>query len=101
MISHLHILYLDTIKEQLTGCKDAHFMLVDGMSKLMTHKVEMFDSSVFHVSIWPEMVSHTIWCRNTVFAISFNLTIYLFICESQIKSLYLLTGKLNAESHSA
>ncbi|KFK31104.1 hypothetical protein AALP_AA6G068500 [Arabis alpina] len=39
-----------TIKEQLKDRSNAHFLLVDGMSKLTTHKVNKCQSSIFHVS---------------------------------------------------
>ncbi|CAA0374228.1 unnamed protein product [Arabidopsis thaliana] len=40
----------DAIKEQLKERKNAHFMLVDGMSKLLTEKVNNFQSLDFQVS---------------------------------------------------
>ncbi|KAL1205743.1 Ubiquitin C-terminal hydrolase 12 [Cardamine amara subsp. amara] len=40
----------DNIKGQLKERKNAHFMLVDGISKLTTGKVQTYQSSDFHVS---------------------------------------------------
>ncbi|ESQ51873.1 hypothetical protein EUTSA_v10016948mg [Eutrema salsugineum] len=40
----------ENIKAQLEVRKNAHIMLVDGMSKLKTHKVKEVQSSVFNVS---------------------------------------------------
>ncbi|KAJ0241897.1 MATH/TRAF domain-containing protein [Hirschfeldia incana] len=40
----------DTIKGQLTVRRNSHFMMVDGMSKLMTRKVNQCWSSDFHIA---------------------------------------------------
>ncbi|VVB07355.1 unnamed protein product [Arabis nemorensis] len=40
----------DMIKDKISGNKNAHFMLVDGMSKLMTEEIKSCQSSDFYVS---------------------------------------------------
>lgn len=39
-----------TIKENANNCTNAHFMLIEGMSKLLTRKVKRCESLDFHVS---------------------------------------------------
>ncbi|KAG2298238.1 hypothetical protein Bca4012_009437 [Brassica carinata] len=39
----------DTIKGQLTASRNSHFVMVDGMSKLMTRKINQCQSSDFHI----------------------------------------------------
>jgi len=51
IFTHRHIYFKpDTIKEKLKDRKNAHFMLVDGMSKLLTEKVKNCQSLDFQVS---------------------------------------------------
>ncbi|CAN6834355.1 unnamed protein product [Brassica oleracea] len=47
MFVHPH---LGTIKEKANNCTNAHFMLIEGMSKLLTRKVKRCKSLDFHVS---------------------------------------------------
>ncbi|CAD5320185.1 unnamed protein product [Arabidopsis thaliana] len=101
----------DAIKEQLKERKNAHFMLVDGMSKLLTEKVNNFQSLDFQVSglkwrllIQPavgvkDYLSVAVWIIDEKFSVGCHNEkqpaqgVVKFITHTQLKERFLVNDK--------